>query len=229
MPVFPSRVFAVSRTSLRCTTTSWWISSPSRDRSLNRGNCWKKRDTEFVNLATLLYDDGTIHFNFAILTGDSCTALFFPCPSKDPSISRRTLHKRIAGNISGIYFRVVPRTTACRRMDGSLANHLRVDFWNGNRKNRLYKIIKIPEIAIRSQYLRISACCLLACSSLMSKSCGLLRDELTLFIPPISPFSIRCSYVCLSLIDPLRTLLLIDLFSSYANKKHKINKWENIK
>lgn len=99
----------------------------------------EERDTEFDNLVTLLHHDETIYFNLAILTANSCTALFFPCPSKDPSISHRTSHRRTAGNISGIYFREVPRTTACRRMDGSLANHLRVDFWNGNRKIRLWK------------------------------------------------------------------------------------------
>lgn len=43
----------------------------------------------------------------------------------------------------------------------------------------------------------------------MSKSCGLALLELTLFTP-MSPFSMRCSYVCLSLMEPLRTLLLIE-------------------
>lgn len=152
-----------------------------------------------------------ICFNLAILTADSCIELSFLCLSKDPSISRHISRRRTTGNISGIYFREVPQTMVYRRTDGSLANHLRVDFWDGNKQKidyrRLWKFQKLIF------YLRISACCLLACSNLMSKSCGLLRDELTLFIPPMSPFSMRCSYVCLSLIDPLRTLLLIDLFS----------------
>lgn len=78
---------------------------------------------------------------------------------------------------------------------------------------------KWQKLIVHLWYLRISACCRLACSSLMSKSCGLLRAELTLFIPPISPFSIKCSYVCFSFIEPLRTLLLIDLVLIIARRE----------
>lgn len=70
---------------------------------------------------------------FAMLTVDSCIAPSFPCLLKDLSISRRISRRRTTGNIFGICFREVPQITAYRRMDGSLANHLRVGFWNERR------------------------------------------------------------------------------------------------
>lgn len=121
------------------------------------------------------------------------------------------LHKQVIDKFYGIYSHAVLRTVVYQKTDDSHVNLLHVDFYvsiissNGKRIDD-----KINEKK-RYFYLRISACCRLACNSLISKSCGLLREELTLFIPPISPFSIKCSYVCFNLIDPLRTLLLIDL------------------
>lgn len=67
--------------------------------------------------------------NFTILTADSCTVLFFLCPSKGPSVSRRTLRKRATDKSCGIYSRAALRTMVCRKTDGSLANRPHVGFW----------------------------------------------------------------------------------------------------